>query len=95
MTEERETVHAIIRGKVQGVWFRAWTERTANDLGLDGWVRNRSDGAVEALFSGPPEKVAAMLRAAEDGSPLARVDDIEAAPAEAPETPGFHTRPTD
>ncbi|MBP5856161.1 acylphosphatase [Marivibrio halodurans] len=94
MSENRETVHVMIRGKVQGVWFRAWTERTASDLGLDGWVRNRSDGSVEALFSGPPEQVAQMLRAAEEGSPLARVDDIETTSAEPPETPGFHMLPT-
>ena len=45
--------HVVIRGRVQGVGYRAWTEYTALDHGLEGWVRNRRDGAVEAVFAGP------------------------------------------
>ena len=51
--------HVVIRGRVQGVGFRAWTEYTTLERGLQGWVRNRRDGAVEALFAGPPDVVAA------------------------------------
>ena len=53
--------HVVIRGRVQGVGFRAWTEYTALERGLQGWVRNRRDGSVEALFVGPPDAVAAMI----------------------------------
>lgn len=95
MTDDaRETVHAIIRGKVQGVWFRAWTEKEATARDLDGWVRNRADGTVEALFSGPAEMVAAMLEAAHDGPPLARVTGIDTAPADPPADRGFVQRPS-
>ena len=92
MTDTRETVHAIIQGKVQGVWFRAWTEKQATALGLDGWVRNRADGRVEALFSGPADAVAKMIEAAHDGPPLARVDAIDTSPADPPGGAGFAQR---
>ena len=49
---DRRTVRVRLEGHVQGVGFRYWTERAATDLGLDGWVRNRRDGGVEAVFSG-------------------------------------------
>ena len=55
--------HVLIRGRVQGVGFRAWTEYTALERGLQGWVRNRRDGAVEAVFVGPADAVAAMIAA--------------------------------
>ena len=50
-----------IEGRVQGVGFRYWMEQAARDLGLDGWVRNRRDGGVEAMISGPPDTVAGMI----------------------------------
>ena len=53
----------VIRGRVQGVGYRAWTEYTALERGLQGWVRNRADGSVEALFVGPVD-VDAMIEAA-------------------------------
>ena len=67
----------VIRGRVQGVGYRAWTEYTALELGLEGWVRNRSDGTVEALFTGPADDVAAMLEACRQGPPGARVEVID------------------
>jgi acylphosphatase len=67
-----------IRGHVQGVGFRAWTEHEARRRALEGWVRNRRDGAVEAVFAGPPEKVADMIEACRHGPALARVDAVEA-----------------
>lgn len=66
----------VIRGRVQGVGYRAWTEREAILRGLEGWVRNRRDGSVEALFAGPELVVGAMIGACRKGPALARVDDI-------------------
>jgi len=71
------TVHVRIEGRVQGVGYRAWSQSIAQDLGLAGWVRNRQDGAVEAVFQGLPENVAEMLRLCEEGPLYARVARIE------------------
>ena len=56
------TVHVSVEGRVQGVGYRMWTEVTARDMGLTGWVRNRRDGSVEMVLSGPTDIVAQMLR---------------------------------
>jgi acylphosphatase len=69
--------HVVIRGRVQGVGYRAFTEYVALEHGLEGWVRNRGDGAVEAVFAGPPEAVAAMIEACRRGPPGARVDAVD------------------
>jgi acylphosphatase len=66
-----------ISGRVQGVGFRDWTQRKANDLGVSGWARNLASGEVEALFSGSPEAVDAMLAACRRGPQLARVDAVK------------------
>jgi acylphosphatase len=73
------SVHCIVivRGRVQGVGYRAWTEITALERGLEGWVRNRRDGSVEALFIGPTDDVAAMIEACRNGPPGARVDALD------------------
>lgn len=91
--DDRRTVHVLIKGRVQGVWFRAWTEKTATELGLDGWVRNRRDGDVEAIFSGPAEAVDRMLEAAKDGPPLARVRALDVRETQDAAPAGFETRP--
>ncbi|MGH6734761.1 MAG: acylphosphatase [Methyloceanibacter sp.] len=70
---ERRTVTVRIEGRVQGVYFRAWTYDTACSLGLDGWVRNASDGSVEAVFSGPRAAVDDMLKRCAKGPPDAQV----------------------
>lgn len=79
------------------MWFRRWTVETARTLGLRGWVRNRDDGSVEALFEGPQAAVEAMLAACHDGPSAARVSAVEATPA-APEDAaggiGFRALPT-
>ena len=85
---------ARISGRVQMVWYRAWTVQEAEKRGLSGWVRNRKDGSVEALFCGAADTVDAMLAACRDGPPQARVSDIVTAPAEAPRAPGFLQLPT-
>jgi acylphosphatase len=69
--------HVVIHGRVQGVGYRAFTEYVALDRGLAGWVRNRRDGAVEAVFAGPPEAVAAVIEACRRGPPGARVDAVD------------------
>ena len=70
------TFRLRITGKVQGVWFRSWAVKTAQGLGLTGWVRNRRDGAVEALIHGPYLSVEAMVEASWRGPPAARVTDV-------------------
>ena len=66
-----------IRGRVQGVGFRYWTRRTATARGLEGWVRNRSDGSVEAVFAGPEQAVAEMIALCRRGPNSALVDSVE------------------
>ena len=65
-----------IYGRVQGVWFRAWTVKAATELDLAGWVRNRADGCVEALFVGAPADVETIIAKCHQGPPAARVDDV-------------------
>jgi acylphosphatase len=67
----------VIRGQVQGVGFRVWTEAMADRRGLLGWVRNRRDGSVEALFAGPHEQVLAMIELCRVGPLGARVESID------------------
>jgi acylphosphatase len=92
MQEKR--VHAIISGRVQGVWFRAWTSQEAEKRGLDGWVRNLADGSVEAVFSGPAEDVEDMLSLCNDGPPLARVVAVNFDEWRSPVEPGFRQLPS-
>lgn len=67
----------VIRGRVQGVGYRAWTEYTAEMRAIEGWVRNRRDGSVEAVLAGTPEAVAQMIGLCRQGPPGARVEAIE------------------
>lgn len=67
------TVRVRIDGHVQGVGFRAWTEHEARALHLTGWVRNRRDGWVEAVFQGSADAVGAMIERCATGPPGARV----------------------
>lgn len=87
-------VHVFIEGRVQGVWFRGWTAREAVLLGLSGWVRNLSDGRVEAVFSGDAVHVEEMIRKAHAGPPLARVDAVHIKDTEPLTHTGFEKRPT-
>ncbi|MEH2478224.1 acylphosphatase [Nitrobacteraceae bacterium AZCC 2146] len=66
-----------IRGRVQGVGYRAWVEDTAKALGLHGWVRNRRDGSVEALFAGPVDIVEQMITLCRRGPTAARVEAVD------------------
>jgi acylphosphatase len=67
----------VVRGRVQGVGYRAWTEDTAILNGLDGWVRNRRDGSVEAVLAGPKEAVDAMIESCRRGPDSARIDAVD------------------
>lgn len=87
-----KTVRATINGKVQGVWYRAWTGKTATGYGLNGWVRNLPDGRVEAVFSGSATAVDAMLVACAEGPPMARVSGIETVEEVPPSDLGFSIR---
>ena len=69
--------HIIVRGRVQGVGYRAFVEREALKRGVEGWVRNRRDGTVEAVFSGGLEKVDAVVDACRRGPCSARVEQID------------------
>jgi acylphosphatase len=70
-----------IRGRVQGVGFRYWVEEQAMARDLEGWVRNRRDGSVEALFAGPADVVSEMIASSRRGPPSARVDAVREEPA--------------
>ncbi|KJC62017.1 acylphosphatase [Bradyrhizobium sp. LTSPM299] len=73
--------HVTVRGRVQGVGYRAWVAEQAVSRGLDGWVRNRRDGSVEAVFSGPEDIVAEMIAACRRGPSSARVENVQAGTA--------------
>ncbi len=67
----------IVRGRVQGIGYRAWAELTALELGVEGWVRNCRDGSVEAVLAGPEEVVLTMIELCRDGPPGARVEAVD------------------
>jgi acylphosphatase len=83
-----------IRGRVQGVWYRAWLVEEATAVGVDGWVRNRADGTVEAVVAGEEARVEALIAACRRGPAAARVDGVETEPAPDPGPGGFTQRPT-
>ncbi|MGB0748747.1 MAG: acylphosphatase [Magnetospiraceae bacterium] len=87
-------VRVRITGRVQGVWFRAWTVEQARALGLTGWVRNRQEGSVEAVFTGPLDAVDAMIDRCAEGPPAARVRGVAVEADLESLAPGFTTLPT-
>ena len=89
-----KTVHVLVAGRVQNVWYRAWLRETAERHDVRGWVRNRRDGSVEAVLSGSAAAVDAVLDACRSGPPSARVDEIRIADAEPPDEDGFAILPT-
>jgi acylphosphatase len=74
---DRERAHVYVAGQVQGVFFRDSTREKAEQLGLTGWVKNLSDGRVEALFEGPSERIREMIRWCEQGPPHAEVENVD------------------
>ncbi|TWB44147.1 acylphosphatase [Nitrospirillum pindoramense] len=91
---DRVATHVILHGRVQGVFYRNWTVEQALELGLDGWVRNRNDGTVEALFAGPSTAVAEMVSRCHQGPPHAVVTAVVTTPGTDPGATGFHKLPT-
>jgi acylphosphatase len=84
-----------IRGRVQGVGYRYALVAEAERLGIAGWVRNRTDGSVEALVQGDAQPVAALVAWARRGPPASRVDEVRVEPADADQVlVGFQLRPT-
>lgn len=96
MSEAGESKAVLVRieGRVQGVWYRGWTVEEAVRRGLRGWVRNRTDGSVEALFAGPVVAVDEMVAACWQGPPSARVVTLNARPADDPGGHAFLPLPT-
>ncbi len=77
MTEKKVRARVVITGKVQGVFFRAETQRAANNIGgISGWVKNLADGSVEAVFEGYENKVIEILEWCKKGSPHSRVKNV-------------------
>ncbi|KAI4300313.1 hypothetical protein L6164_033705 [Bauhinia variegata] len=89
-----KTERVVIKGRVQGVWYRNWTIDNATQLGLKGWVRNRKDGSVEALFSGSPEAVQEMEQRCRRGPPDAVVTGLQVFPSNDDPGTGFERKPT-
>ena len=90
-----KTLRLRITGRVQGVGYRLWATRTAATLGLRGWVLNRSDGSVEALATGTPEAVAALVEACRQGPYGARVTAVTVTEAEDDGSRGYIALPTE
>ena len=86
--------HLRIHGRVQGVYYRQSMTEAAQRLGVHGWVRNRQDGSVEALATGPASAVQALIEWARQGPPAARVERVEIGEAPAFEAQGFAQRET-
>jgi acylphosphatase len=83
------TVRLVITGRVQGVGYRMWAERTAAQLGIGGWVRNRSDGTVELLATGTEDAIAALIEGCRQGPRAAVVTAVAITDAEHDGSTGF------
>jgi acylphosphatase len=97
MSEEADdltTMRLRIDGFVQAVGYRNFAIAEARKLALDGWIRNRTDGTVEILVSGPTKTVEAFIGLCMRGPPGARVQDVELHKAEPPDVKGFNRRPS-
>ncbi len=89
---DRVRAHVFVRGRVQGVFYRATTRDEARERGVDGWVRNLNDGRVEAVFEGPESAVDAMCEWCKTGSAAANVSDVDVTREPPEEIDGFEVR---
>jgi acylphosphatase len=94
VSDDSRTVRVRIKGLVQGVGYRAWTESNARALGLGGWVQNRRDGTVEALFSGAAGRIDEMLARTREGPPGAVVEEVAVVGERGCAPVGFAVLPT-
>jgi acylphosphatase len=92
---EATSIRIRITGRVQGVWYRGWAVDQARRLGLAGWVRNRLDGSVEAVLSGPEDAVRTMIERCRQGPPGALVTAITEQIETGPVGLGFRQAPTE
>lgn len=89
---DRVRAHVFVSGRVQGVYYRASTRDAARERGVDGWVKNRDDGRVEAVFEGDEESVEAMCAWCETGSPAAEVEAVDVTMESPDGLDGFEVR---
>jgi acylphosphatase len=89
---EKVAARVVVHGTVQGVWFRGTTRHEARERGVAGWVRNRSDGTVEAWFEGSADAVASIVRWCHEGPPRAQVEHVEVADEQPRDLEGFSVR---
>lgn len=88
-----QSLHCIVSGRVQGVFFRAWTEKQAKQLGLRGWVRNKPNGTVEVLAQGDKNCLMQLENKLHEGPPASRVDELKSEYQELEETlPNFYVQ---
>ena len=92
--EGEKSVNVRVKGVVQGVFYRRWTVEKAQQLGLKGWVRNRRDGSVEAVFSGKAVAVDDMVESCRGGPPSALVTALDVTPSDPPPGETFELKPT-
>ena len=85
-------IHVVVHGHVQGVFFRDTVRRSARDRGVAGWVRNRRDGTVEAVFEGAPDAVSALVELCRTGPRAASVERLEASEEPPEGLQGFEAR---
>jgi acylphosphatase len=88
------TFHLIIHGRVQGVGYRAWMVARARALGVNGWVRNRTDGSVEAVISGHTDSIEHMVAACHEGPLAARVTQVDVSDEAEGVAEGFRSKAT-
>lgn len=92
MQAQKEMLRLLVSGRVQQVGYRDWVIRKAQSMGITGWVRNLSDGRVEAVAAGDEEALAVFLETCREGPRLARVDDIDVHPVHERPVKGFTKR---
>ncbi len=89
---DRTRAHVFVSGTVQGVYYRSTTQDTAREKGVDGWVTNRDDGRVEAVFEGPEDAVSEMVEWCHEGSSAASVEDVEVEYEDPEDEEGFEVK---
>jgi acylphosphatase len=92
MAEDTVRRHVTVSGEVQGVFFRETARRKATEAGVAGWITNRSDGRVEAVFEGPPEAVDELVDFCRHGPTAATVEDVDVQTEEPESLTGFDVR---